>query len=144
MSVKPYNPDAIKQIIELYSATFPEAPTRNDQIYISDDAMMWDGYIAPVEKLNNLFSDFFRFSKHKKVTSIKAAQEIGGTDELCIQQIAFFITDILVNEKTHGGLFATMLKNGVIERVVNRMEALLASTTADLLVAKKKPWWRLW
>lgn len=124
MSVKPYNPDAIRKIIVLYRSTFPQVPT-NEQVYLNDAAIMWDGYIEPVERLNNLLSDLFRFSKSKQTVDIKSAQVAGGTDILSIEQIAYFVTDILVNEKRHGGLFAQMLTNGVIDRVVSRLEFLL-------------------
>lgn len=135
MSVKPYDPDAIRQIISLYWSTFSETPTI-EMVYLDNDAIRWDGYTEPVEKLNSLLSDLFRFSKSKQKVDIKLAQEPGGTDNLSIEQIAYFITDILVSEKRHGGLFAQMLTNGVIERVVNRLEVLLAQEV--------RPWWQFW
>lgn len=136
MSVRPYSRRKVKQIIDLYRETFPEIPTNNEQIYESDDAMMWDGYLEPVEKLNNLFSDLFRYSVFKKQTDIKRAQEVGGADELDIRQIAYFMSDVLVHEKTHQGLFSTMLKNGVIDRVVNRLEKLMQGGSVS--------WWKIW
>ncbi len=125
MSVKPYDEKEVRKIVALYWKVFPELPTKDAQIYLNEDAVMWDGYLDSVEELRELFSSLFRFAQDKEETDIKKAQEPGETDNLNIKQLAFFITDILVHEKTHQGLFSTMLKNGVVERVIQRLEVLL-------------------
>ncbi len=125
MALGSYDEEAIKNLVTHYRNTFSSIPT-NTEIYTSEDAMMWDGYIEPVEILNKMFSDLFRYSEHKEPTDIKLAQEPDGVAQLNIGQIAYFVTDILAHEKTHQGLFATMLKNGVIDQIIGRLEILLA------------------
>lgn len=125
MKFELFDSSLVEKVVRQYRETFPEKPTKNEQIYIDENAMMWDGYIKPVEELNELLSTLFRFSQYKEPTDILLAQEPGGTDNLSIQQLAFLVADILTHEKHHQGLFASMLKNGVIARIVDRLEVLL-------------------
>jgi len=124
MSLSPYSYDSINEIVMLYRYTFPELPSDTSPLYQSHDAMMWDGYIAPVLLLNEKFDSLFRYSQHKSPIEIAGSFEAVGIESLGIEEIAYLVKEILVNEKYNLGLFASMIVQNVIGRIVLRMEEL--------------------
>lgn len=125
MSLSSYSSDSIREIIEIYTKSFPVVPADTSSLYEDQDAIIWDGYIEPVIMLNEKLSSIFRFSKSKSSIEIGNALAPGGIESLNIEEIAYLVTDILVNEKYTLGLFGQMIVDRVIERIVCRMNALL-------------------
>ncbi|USA52604.1 hypothetical protein NDN13_14180 [Acinetobacter sp. C32I] len=141
MSVKPYNAFEIDKLVKYYR-NIPNFPKTYQELYLDDAAMMASLYIDPISNLEDLFRHIFVFSKYKKSVDIKQAQTIGGVDQFDIQEIAYFISDILVHEKYHTGLFGSMIINGVIENMICRLETLLQDE--KVLHPPQKSWWKFW
>jgi hypothetical protein len=124
MSLSPYSYESINEIIVLYKNTFPELPSDTLPLYESHDAMMWEGYIVPVLLLNEKFDSLFRYSQHKSPIKIVSTFESVGIESLSIEEIAYLVKEILVNEKNNLGFFASMIVANVIGRIILRMEEL--------------------
>ncbi|WP_436899260.1 hypothetical protein [Acinetobacter gyllenbergii] len=141
MSVKPYNAFEIDKLVKYYR-NIPNFPKTYQELYLDDAAMMASLYIDPISNLEDMFRHIFVFSKYKKPVDIKQAQTIGGVDQFDIQEIAYFISDILVHEKYHTGLFGSMIIDGVIENMICRLETLLQDE--KVLHSPQKSWWKFW
>ncbi|EPF94497.1 hypothetical protein GCM10025882_03090 [Acinetobacter gyllenbergii] len=141
MSVKPYDAFEIDRLVKYYR-NIPNFPKTSQELYLDDAAMMAGLYIDPISNLEDRFRDIFVFSEYKKPVDIKQAQTIGGVDQFDIQEIAYFISDILVHEKYHTGLFGSMIINGVIENMICRLETLLQDE--KVLHSPQKSWWKFW
>ena len=141
MSVKPYNAFEINKLVKYYR-NIPDLPKTSQALYLDDSAMMAGLYINSISNLEDFFRHIFVFSEYKKQIDIKQAQMSGGVDHFDRQEIAYFISDILVHEKYHTGLFGSMIINGVIDNIICRLEVLLQDEKA--LYSPQKHWWKFW
>lgn len=115
----------IQRLVELYEINYPSVPCDENVLYLSEEAKLWDGYVAEVEEIHALISALFRFSKETEEFDIKTIYAEGTIEKLSVRQITFLLADILRNEKTNQGLFAQMIMLGIIDRVIKRLKMLL-------------------
>ena len=119
------NKDDIQEIIDLHDKYFKKLPIDSKSLYVSEDAMMWDGYIESVVQLNDIIDSTFRYNKNIMQVDISEAYKPSGIENLNINEIGFLFRDILVNEKFHLGLFVGVIVDGRISRLVNRLKVLI-------------------
>ncbi|SMF03980.1 hypothetical protein SAMN02745866_00320 [Alteromonadaceae bacterium Bs31] len=112
----------IEIIIELHDAIFPIA---QEDLYESEDAKMWDGYVEPVLKLHEAIDSAFRFNKNIQPVDVSKSYEAGGVEKLNANEVGFVFRDILMNEKCNLGLFADVIADGRVTRLVNRLKEIV-------------------
>ena len=119
------NRSLLETIITLHDKHVSPPPKKASDLYESDDAMMWDGYIEPIAKFNQAIDSAFRYNANLEPVSIADAYKPGGIESLSLAQVGFLFRDILVNEKCHQGLFASVIMDGRVTRLVNRLKSIL-------------------
>ena len=96
-----------------------------EALYESEEARMWDGYVEPVLKLHEAIDSAFRFNQNIQPVDVSKACEDGGIEKLNANEVGFVFRDILINEKCNLGLFADVIVNGRVTRLVNRLKKLV-------------------
>lgn len=116
----------LSRMVTLYDQHFSDTPKSHSELYESDDAVIWDGYIKPVVELHDAIDSIVRFNRNIELVDVSAAYLSGGIEQLNLAQVCFVLRDILVNEKFHQGLFAGVIMNGKLERLMSRLKVLCA------------------
>ncbi|WP_419832591.1 hypothetical protein [Endozoicomonas atrinae] len=124
MSEEKFKSDLIRKIISLHDEFLNEIPESSLDLYENADAVMWDGYIEPIQELNEAIGKTFRLNKNIEEIDVGKAYESGGIEKLNLPQLGFVFRDILVNEKFNQGLFASVIMDGRVSRLVNRLKVL--------------------
>lgn len=137
MSKDRFNAQLIDKIISLHDCHFSILPSDSRELYETEDAIMWDGYIQPVLELNETIDSTFRLNSNIKQVDISAAYEPGGIEGLSVEEIGFVFRDILVNEKIHLGLFASVIVDGRVSRLVNRLKELRSGNVNKVSLSQK-------
>jgi len=125
VSKENFDHESLKKIISLHDEYLSEAPKTHLELYECEDAIMWDGYIQPIVELNEIIGSLFRLNAMVEPVDIAEAYKPGGIESLSLNQIGFVFRDILINEKFHQGLFAGVIMDGRLTRLINRLKDIL-------------------
>lgn len=120
-----FNHELLEKIILLHDEHLSELPKVRLDLYESEDAIMWDGYIKPLVELNETIDSAFRFNTNIESIDVSEAYKANGIENLSLGQVGFVFRDILVNEKFHQGLFVDVIMDGKVTRLVNRLKSIL-------------------
>lgn len=125
MQREKFNTELLNRIISLHDECLGEIPKSHLDLYVSEDAVMWDGYIASIVELNEAIDSAFRLNPNVESVSVSEAFMPDGIEKLSLSQVGFLFRDILVNEKFHQALFVDVIMDGRVTRLVNRLKSIL-------------------